>query len=39
MMELFNTISFPKIVKVSHYYLILIDIIFLLKTYDIVCMI
>lgn len=39
MMELFNTISFPKIVKISHYYLILIDIIFLLKTYDIVCMI
>lgn len=39
MMKLFNTISFPKIVKVSYYYLILIDIVFLLKTYDIVCMI
>lgn len=38
-MNLFNTISFPKIVKVSYYYLILIDIVFLLKTYDIVCMI
>lgn len=41
MMELFNTtgILFPKIVNISHYYLILIDIIFLLKTYDIICMI
>lgn len=38
-MKLFNTISFPKIGKVSYYYLILIDIVFLLKTYDIVCMI
>lgn len=29
----------PKDCEISHYYLILIDIIFLLKTYDIVCMI
>lgn len=41
MMELFNNtgILFPKIVNISHYYLIFIDIIFLLKTYDIICMI
>lgn len=38
-MKLFNIILFLKIGKVFYYYLILIDIVFLLKIYDIVCMI